>query len=63
MLLTHIVGAMFVPILAIRLIQLAITKQFPRHRRLARWGFPLWLYVSVTGVMIYLMLYHWNPAG
>ncbi len=29
-----------------------------RHRRIARWTFPIWLYVSVTGVIVYLMLYH-----
>jgi putative membrane protein len=35
-----------------------------RHRRLARWTFPIWLYVSVTGVAVYVMLYHlWPPAG
>jgi len=34
-----------------------------RHRRLARWTFPIWLYVSVTGVVVYVMLYHlWPPA-
>jgi putative membrane protein len=35
-----------------------------RHRRLARWTFPIWLYVSVTGVVVYVMLYHlWPPNG
>ncbi len=35
-----------------------------RHRRLARWTYPIWLYVSVTGVIVYVMLYHlWPPAG
>jgi uncharacterized membrane protein YozB (DUF420 family) len=35
-----------------------------RHRRLARWTFPIWLYVSVTGVIVYVMLYHlWPPAN
>jgi uncharacterized membrane protein YozB (DUF420 family) len=35
-----------------------------KHVRLARWTFPIWLYVSVTGVMVYVMLYHlWPPAG
>jgi uncharacterized membrane protein YozB (DUF420 family) len=34
-----------------------------RHRRLAHWTYPIWLYVSVTGVVVYLMLYHlWPPA-
>jgi uncharacterized membrane protein YozB (DUF420 family) len=35
---------------------------FIRHRRIARWTLPLWLYVSVTGVIVYLMLYHLYPA-
>ena len=35
-----------------------------KHIRLARWTFPIWLYVSVTGVIVYVMLYHlWPPAG
>lgn len=35
-----------------------------KHIRLARWAYPIWLYVSVTGVVVYLMLYHlWPPAG
>jgi Predicted membrane protein len=33
--------------------------QVARHRAIVRWAFPIWLYVSVTGVLIYLMLYHW----
>jgi uncharacterized membrane protein YozB (DUF420 family) len=32
-----------------------------RHRRFARWTFPLWMYVSVTGVLVYFFLYHWFP--
>ena len=35
----------------------ALTSRFDRHRRIARWTLPLWLYVSVTGVIVYLMLY------
>jgi uncharacterized membrane protein YozB (DUF420 family) len=37
----------------------AARRQFDRHRRIARWTLPVWLYVSVTGVIIYFMLYHW----
>jgi len=37
-------------------------RDWERHRRLARWTFPIWLYVSVTGVLVYLALYQWNPA-
>ena len=36
---------------------------YDRHRRLARWTFPIWLYVSITGVLIYLMLYVWFPSA
>ena len=58
---THVVLAMVVPVIAIWLIALAVTQRFNQHRRLARIGLPVWLYVSVTGVVIYLLLYHWNP--
>jgi len=37
----------------------AFRGQFDRHRRIARWTWPIWLYVSVTGVLIYFMLYRW----
>ncbi|HEY7545928.1 MAG TPA: DUF420 domain-containing protein [Blastocatellia bacterium] len=39
----------------------AFRRDFARHRKIARWTFPLWLYVSVTGVIVYLMLYHIYP--
>ena len=43
---------------------LSSTSYVDRHRRLARWTFPIWLYVSVTGVVVYVMLYHlWPPIG
>ncbi len=60
-LLTHIVLAAAVPILAIVTIYLGITDRRVRHRQWARWTFPIWLYVSVTGVIIYVMLYHLYP--
>jgi uncharacterized membrane protein YozB (DUF420 family) len=41
----------------------AVRARFTRHVRLARWTFPTWLYVSVTGVVIYVMLYRLYPAG
>ncbi len=40
----------------------ASRRRFDRHRSLARWTFPIWLYVSVTGVLIYFMLYVWFPS-
>jgi uncharacterized membrane protein YozB (DUF420 family) len=46
-----------VPLVIITLSR-ALRERFDQHRRIARWTFPLWLYVSVTGVVIYVMLYH-----
>jgi uncharacterized membrane protein YozB (DUF420 family) len=60
---SHVLLAMTVPPLAIALIALGLRGRFERHRRLARVAWPVWMYVSVTGVLIYLLLYHWNPAG
>jgi putative membrane protein len=62
-LLTHILLAMTVPVLAIATIYFGLTNQRPRHLRWAKWTFPIWLYVSVTGVVIYLMLYRLYPEG
>jgi len=56
-LLTHTVLAAAVPFLAVATIVLARRERFDSHRRLARVTLPVWLYVSVTGVVIYLMLY------
>jgi putative membrane protein len=54
---THTVLAALVPILAVTLLVFAFRRRFDRHRRLARWALPVWLYVSVTGVVVYWMLY------
>jgi uncharacterized membrane protein YozB (DUF420 family) len=59
---THVTLAMAVPPLAIALIALALRDRRAAHRRLARVTWPIWIYVSVTGVVIYLLLYHLNPA-
>jgi putative membrane protein len=56
-LITHTVLAALVPPLAVVTLTRALRGQFERHRRLARWTFPIWLYVSVTGVVVYVMLY------
>ena len=57
-LVTHIIlAAAIVPLVAVTVVR-ALRGDFARHRRIARWTYPLWLYVSVTGVVIYLMLYH-----
>lgn len=52
-----ILAAAIVPLVLITLNR-ALKARFPAHRSIARWTFPLWLYVSVTGVVIYFMLYH-----
>jgi uncharacterized membrane protein YozB (DUF420 family) len=46
-----------VPLVIVTLVR-ALRGRFERHRRAARWTYPVWMYVSVTGVVIYLMLYH-----
>ncbi len=56
-LLTHtILAAVIVPMVLITLSR-GLKRNYPRHRAIARWTYPLWLYVSITGVVIYLMLY------
>ena len=62
MLASHIVLAASVPVLASTTIYLGLADRRAAHRRWANWTFPIWLYVSVTGVLIYLMLYHLYPA-
>ena len=59
LLLTHVVLAATIVPLALTTIWRALTGRFERHRRIARWTLPIWLYVSVTGVLIYWMLYRW----
>lgn len=55
---SHIILAALVPFLAIRTIYLALKRRLEAHRRIAAVTFPIWMYVSVTGVVIYFMLYH-----
>jgi putative membrane protein len=56
-LLTHTVLAAAVPVLALITLSRALRRRFPAHRRIARWTLPIWLYVSVTGIVVYWMLY------
>ena len=56
-LITHVVLAATIVPLALITATRGLRSQFDRHVRIARWTFPIWLYVSVTGVVIYLMLY------
>src|SRR5262245_44859228 len=55
---THTTLAALVPPLAIVTLSRALAARFDRHRRIARWTLPIWLYVSITGVVVYWMLYH-----
>jgi uncharacterized membrane protein YozB (DUF420 family) len=57
-LLTHVLLAVAVPPLALITLSRGLRARFDRHVAIARWTFPIWMYVSVTGVIVYLMLYH-----
>ena len=59
---THIPAAAVNLPMIIATVVPAIRKRFDKHMRVARWTYPLWLYVSVTGVLVYLILYVWYPA-
>jgi uncharacterized membrane protein YozB (DUF420 family) len=61
-LLTHTVLAVAVVPFILLTLRRGLRRQDERHRRLARWTLPVWLYVSVTGVVVYAMLYHFYPA-
>jgi uncharacterized membrane protein YozB (DUF420 family) len=56
-LVTHIVLAAAVPPLAVVTLSRGLKGRFPQHIRIARWTLPIWLYVSVTGVLVYVLLY------
>jgi uncharacterized membrane protein YozB (DUF420 family) len=56
-LISHVVLAATVPVLASITLWLAFRGKLERHRKIARWTLPIWLYVSVTGVVVYVMLY------
>lgn len=61
-LISHTLLAITVVPLVIITLSRALRERFDRHRAIARWTFPLWLYVSCTGVIVYFMLYHWFAA-
>ena len=63
LLVTHVLLAIInLPMIILTVIP-ALRRRFDRHKRMARWTLPIWLYVSVTGVIVYLMLYRWFPVG
>jgi putative membrane protein len=55
---THTPLAATVPVLAIITLNRALKERFDRHRAIAKWTWPIWMYVNVTGVVIYVMLFH-----
>jgi putative membrane protein len=62
-LISHTILAVAVLPLALRTLYLGLRRRDDKHRRIARWTFPVWLYVSVTGVVVYVMLYRLYPPG
>ncbi|HKR65332.1 MAG TPA: DUF420 domain-containing protein [Thermoanaerobaculia bacterium] len=63
MLATHTILAIIIVPLAIVTVFNGLKMRVPQHRRVARWTFPIWMYVSVTGVLVYFFLYHWFPSA
>jgi uncharacterized membrane protein YozB (DUF420 family) len=61
MLFSHILLAMAVPVLALMTMSRAFKERFEAHKKIARWTWPIWMYVSVTGVLVYLVLYQFFP--
>lgn len=59
---SHAMLAVTVPPLAIITLIRALRGDFVRHKRLAAWTLPVWLYVNVTGILVYILVYHLNPA-
>lgn len=60
---SHVILAMAIPPLAIALVTLGLRGRFATHKRVARFAWPVWMYVSLTGVVIYFLLYHLNPPA
>ena len=58
---THLVGAIVIVPLVLVTLTRALRERFDQHKRIARWTLPIWLYVSVTGVVIYFLLYQIFP--
>jgi len=60
-LVTHLIGAIVIVPLVLVTVTHAVRQRFDRHKKIARWTWPIWMYVSVTGVVIYLLLYQIFP--
>ena len=62
MLISHIILAMAIVPLVLITLNRGLKERWEHHKKIARWTWPLWMYVSVTGVLVYMMLYQWFPA-
>lgn len=60
---THTVLAIVIVPLALVTLSRALARKFDRHRLIARWTLPIWMYVSITGVIVYFLLYRLYPAS
>lgn len=61
-LVSHLILAIVIVPLVIITLSRALTERYDKHKKIARWTLPIWLYVSFTGVLVYLMLYVWFPG-
>ena len=60
-LISHVTLAMVIVPLAVITLNRGLRARYDKHRAIARWTWPLWMYVSITGVLVYFMLYRWFP--
>ncbi len=61
-LISHTILAVVLAPVVVVTLRRALKGDFTRHLKIARWTFPIWVYVSITGVLVYFMLYHWFPS-
>ncbi len=61
-LITHIILAVVIVPLILMSLSRGLKQRWDAHKKISRWTWPLWMYVSITGVVVYLMLYQWFPA-
>ena len=60
---THVpLAALVVPFVSVTLF-FGLTEKYERHKKIARWTWPIWLYVAITGVLVYFFLYQWFPSS
>jgi uncharacterized membrane protein YozB (DUF420 family) len=60
-LISHVLLAIVIVPLAVITLSRGLSRRYDKHRVIARWTWPLWMYVSITGVLVYFMLYQWFP--